>query len=124
VTDAIHTLETEGWRLRCSGGEDLLVGPGGAFLLATREVPGRASVEGGVLTARLGDDDETVVRYGGLRGRLVAAARRIGPDVRPMVVVHGDFPRRALDDDGVAYVHADELVACLRAHAYPLPLAS
>jgi hypothetical protein len=94
------------------------------FVLATKAVPGRAAVEDGVLTARLLDDDETVVRYGGLRGRLLAAALRLGRGVRPVVVVWGEFPRGVVDDDGVVYVHGDALVGWLHSHRGALPLAS
>ena len=92
--------------------------------------PGRIAVEGGALTGRLGDDDETVVRYAGLRGRLLAAAARLArkstvrPEIRPVVVIWGDFPPRAVDDGGVAYVHGDELDAWLRLGPAVYALAS
>jgi hypothetical protein len=112
----IGTLAAEGWELRETAGGELLVGPGGAYLLATKVVAGRATIEAGALTVRVDDVDETVVRYGGLRGRLLAGAARLsrGTMVRPVVVIWGDFPQRAVDDDGVAYVHGEELAAWLR----------
>ena len=131
----LAALEADGFRARRRprARSPGLVGPDGVYLLATKVVPGRASVEGGALTGRLGDDDETVVRYGGLRGRLVAAAARLARassghgEVRPVVVVWGDFPAGAVDDGGIAYVHGDELAAWLRsgrAAAHELALAS
>jgi hypothetical protein len=110
----IRTLADEGWERR----GDVLVGPGGAYLLATKALPGRAPLDTGALTFRLRDVDETVVRFAGLRGRLLAAARRLS--VRPLVVIWGDFPARAVDDDGVAYVHGDELAEWLRSRS-PIP---
>src|SRR5262245_54981287 len=82
----IDLLGTEGWEHVHLGADDLIAGPGGVFVLATKIVPGRAAVEDGALTARLLDDDETVVRYGGLRGRLLATSLRLGRGVRPVVV--------------------------------------
>ena len=120
----IDLLVVEGWEHRHLGADDLIAGPGGVFVLATKIVPGRAVVENGALSARLLDDDETVVRYGGLRGRLLAAALRLGRGVRPVVVVWGEFPRGVVEDDGVAYVHGDLLGDWLRSHQHALPLAS
>jgi hypothetical protein len=120
----IDLLVAEGWEHRQLGADDLVAGPDGVFVLATKVVPGRAAVEGGALTARLDDDDETVVRYGGLRGRLLAVALRLGRGVRPVVVVWGEFPRRVVEDDGVAYVHGDALSGWLRSQRRPLQLAS
>ena len=118
--DAVWDLEALGWRVRRAGRDWLVVGSGRAFLLAWREVPGRATIEGGVLTARLRDDDETIVRYAGLRGRVLAAAWRVGQGIRPVVVVDGDFPGRVVEDEGLVYVRADELAAWLRPFALPL----
>lgn len=121
-TDAVlGALAADGFRLQAARDHDrVLVGASSVFLLATKVVPGRAAVEGGALTGRLGDDDETVVRYGGLRGRLLAATGRLArtssfhTEIRPVVVIWGDFPPRILDDGGIAYVHGDELAAWLR----------
>jgi hypothetical protein len=112
----IGTLAAEGWQLRESAAGELLVGPGGAYLLATKVVAGRATIEAGALTVRVDDIDETVVRYGGLRGRLLAGAARLSRAtiVWPVVVIWGDFPQRTVDDDGVAYVHGEELAEWLR----------
>jgi hypothetical protein len=117
TASVISTLAAEGWQLCESAVGELLVGPGGAYLLATKVVTGRASIEAGALTVRLDDVDETVVRYGGLRGRLLAGAARFSRAtiVRPVVVIWGDFPQRAVEDDGLAYVHGEELAAWLRA---------
>jgi hypothetical protein len=116
----IDALVSDGWEHRHVGHDDLVAGPGGVFVLATKVVPGRAAIENGALTARLLDDDETLVRYGGLRGRLLASALRLGRGVRAVVVVWGEFPRGVVEDDGVAYVHGDELAGWLRAHALRL----
>jgi hypothetical protein len=116
----IDRLVSEGWEHRHVGHDDLVAGAGGVFVLATKVVPGRAAIEDGALTARLLDDDETVVRYGGLRGRLLASALRLGRGVRAVVVVWGDFPRGVVEDHGIAYVHGDELAGWLHAHALRL----
>jgi hypothetical protein len=112
----IGTLAADGWQLRESAAGELLAGPGGAYLLATKVVAGRATIEGGALTVRVDDVDETVVRYGGLRGRLLAGAARLsrGTIVRPVVVIWGDFRQRVVEDGGVAYVHGDALAEWLR----------
>lgn len=116
---AIRELEADGWAMRHAGRDVLVAGSGRAFLLVFRWVPGRAEVEDGVLTARLYDDDETVVRYPGLRGRVLAAGWRVGRAVRPIVVVDGDFPEEVVTDEGLTYVRAELLAEWLRQFALP-----
>jgi hypothetical protein len=135
--EVLGALESEGWQvqhdleLRRGGNLDhLVLGPQGVFLLETKTVRGRAAIEDGVLTVQSRDDDETVSRHRGLRGRLVADAAAMGreiartsrvrPWVFPVVVIWGEFPRRVVEDRGVAYVHGDELVAWLRSRR-PIP---
>jgi hypothetical protein len=120
----IDRLVSEGWEHRHLGADDLIAGGAGVFLLATKGVPGRVAIEDGALTARLDDDDETVIRYGGLRGRLLGAAGRLGRGVRAVVVIWGDFPGGVVEDDGVAYVHGDELTGWLGSQQRELRLAS
>jgi hypothetical protein len=136
TAEVLGALELEGWRVehdlqRPRGGnvDHLVRGPHGAFLLDTKTVRGRASVEDGVLTVQSRDDDETVWRYRGLRGRLVASAAAVRRDlvhawVVPVVVVWGEFPSGVVEDRGIAYVHGEELVDWLRSRPQELPLAS
>ncbi len=130
--EVLAALVREGWNVRhdlelARGGnlDHVVVGPGGVYLLETKALRGRAAVEEGALTAHSMDDDETVWRHRGLRGRLLANAAALGLDiartagvrpwVQPVVVVWGRFPQRVVEDAGVAYVHGDELEGWLRA---------
>jgi hypothetical protein len=117
--DAVWDLEAQGWRVRRAGRDAIVVGSGRAFLIVWREVPGRAAIEDGVLTARLHDDDETIVRYPGLRGRVLAAGWRVGRAIKPIVVVDGDFPGGVETDEGLVYVRADLLAEWLQQFALP-----
>ena len=118
--DAAWDLEADGWRVRRAGRDLVVVGGSGrAFLLVRREAPGRLAVEDGVLTARLYDDDETIIRFPGLRGRVLAAGWRVGRAIKPIVVVDGDLRDGVVTDEGLVYVRADELAAWLRQFALP-----
>jgi hypothetical protein len=129
--EVLRALETEGWQvqhdleLRRGGNLDhLVVGPHGVFLLETKATRGRADVEDGTLTAYSSDDDETVWRHRGLRGRLLANAAALSREiagsanvrtwVQPVVVIWDEFPRRVVEDRGLAYVHGDDLLVWLR----------
>jgi hypothetical protein len=135
--EALAALEAEGWQVEhdrelSRGGnlDHLVVGPNGIFVVETKSIRGRAAIEDGMLAVHARDDDETVWRHRGLRGRLIAISAtlaneisrstRIRPWVHPVVVIWGEFPAGVVEDDGVAYVRGDELVAWLRSRP-PIP---
>lgn len=126
TVEVLKELESEGWQVRrdeeqARGNAGHVVsGPAGVFLLETRSLPGRISVQEGVLTARARDDDETVWSFRGLRGRLLADAAALAARistrarVHAVVVLWGDVEQPVVEDRGLAYVHGDALVAWLR----------
>ena len=126
---ALAPLTREGWRVEHDlpherGNIDhVAVGPPGVFLLETKNLRGRVSVENGILTTRAREDGAVIWRgrhlAGWLRSRAATAAelvRRGGkrPWVHPVLVVWGDFAQRRVEADGITYVHGDELADWLR----------
>jgi hypothetical protein len=121
----------DGWRMRHDvdvgrgNADHLLLSPSGkAFLLETKALAGRITVERGQLTCRFSDDPIDVRRYPvtELISKLKTTvrdewARRTGreaPDIQPVVVVWGDL-RPTLARDGELVILAGErLEAFLR----------
>jgi hypothetical protein len=105
--------------------DHVAVGPGGYFLLETKNLRGLVAVEDGILTTRAREDGSLIWRGrhlpGWLRSRAATAAglvrRRDGrrPWVNPVLVIWGDFEQRRVETDGIAYVHGEELADWLRA---------
>jgi hypothetical protein len=120
--EVLKELESEGWQVRRDDQQargnmgHVVSGPAGVFLLETRSLPGRISVQDGVLTAHSRDDDETVWSYRGLRGRLLAATKAMSTraGVHAVVVLWGDVEQPVVEDRGLAYVHGHALVSWLR----------
>ncbi len=129
--DALRTLESEDWSVlhdvdHGRGNDDHVVsGPNGVYLLETKALRGRITVEDGVLQTRSYDDAGNVTPWPRLAPRLRGRAKELASTahrqlgarawVQPVVVVWGDFPDRRVDADGVVYLQGDELVGWLRA---------
>lgn len=127
----IRPLLKQGWKVKHDvdlgrgNADHLLLSPGGVgFLLETKALAGRVTVDGGVLTCRFADDPDELRRYQ-LRPRVTALAyrardewsRRTGkpaPELRPVVVIWGAFPARFVRDGQLVYVAGDALVDYLR----------
>jgi hypothetical protein len=103
--------------------DHVLVGPGGVFLLDSKNLGGRSVVEDGVLHVRFPDspiDDYACTglpralfgRAAGLRERLKAELGWI-VDVHPVVVLLGLFPERRAEAGRLTYLAVDELVPWL-----------
>ncbi|HUN78353.1 MAG TPA: nuclease-related domain-containing protein [Solirubrobacteraceae bacterium] len=102
------------------GAEHVLVGPGGVFLLASRNPPGAgARVRDGVLWLRR-DRDTRAERPGVAINRDILHAARLlqreirtrtgrGPLVHPVVVLWCEFPQRISETDRIAFLHARDL---------------
>lgn len=121
----LHDITTEYGNV-----DHIAVGPGGIFVLDSKRLGGRVSVEDGVVRVqRLDDEDLSYVHSGGTAIRRQAAmtserimrATRIKQWVRPVMVVWADFPQRIVEGD-CAIVHGDDLVAWLESQ--PLQIAS
>jgi hypothetical protein len=103
--------------------DHIVVGPGGVFLLETKNLSGRAEVEGGVLHVRFPEspiDDYSCPQLAraifgaaaGLRERLKGELGWI-VDVYPIVVLVGPYPQRCTELGRLAYVGARELAGWL-----------
>ena len=94
--------------------DHVVVGPGGIFLLDTKNMSGRIHARGDELQSGS-------IRHRGVGLRRSAAAlsealaQRLGkrPWVQPAYVIWGDFAQRRHEANGVAYVRGDELVSWL-----------
>jgi hypothetical protein len=122
---AIRSLKRNGWNARHDlqgkyGNLDHVVfGPGGVFLLDSKNLSGTIRIEEGVFTVHfeaspINDYSLThLPRWmhgaaSGLRGRLQEQLGWI-VDVDPVVVVCGSFPQRVAQCDGVVCVAVDAL---------------
>jgi hypothetical protein len=121
---ALRRLPRGSWHVRHDlaarfGNVDhVVVGPGGVFLLDSKNLTGRALVEEGILSLeRLGSRAFPLTGLprslhgaaSGLRDRL-AQATGWAADVYPVVVVCNDFPQRRAQAGRLTYVAVGELV--------------
>ena len=103
--------------------DHVVVGPGGVFLLDSKNLGGRALVENGVLQVRFPespiDDYACTGLPRTLYGRAAALRERLKADlgwiveVHPVVVLLGLFPERRAEAGRLAYLQVDELVPWL-----------
>ena len=126
----LKPLERSGWKVEHDVQQDgkanldhVLTGPGGVFLLETKNLAGTMSVEDGILVARQFDDPDEVYRYRSLPGRLGWQAKELSGRLhaetgRPTwvttaVVIWGYFPERLVSCENVTYIHGDRLAEWL-----------
>lgn len=128
---ALGSLRKQGWRAyhdlqgKYGNLDHVVHGPGGVFLLDSKNLSGTVRVEEGVFTVHFQAspiNDYSLTRLPrslkgaafGLRERL---RERLGwiVDVVPVVVVCGNFPQRIANCDGVACVAVDALADWLEA---------
>lgn len=124
---ALRRLEKRGWTIahglvgRWRDRDHIVAGPSGVYLLETKNLSGRLTLEGGVLTAQRGDDPIDSWSYTKLGGAVRGAAletqrelKRYGVRwVKPVVVLWGDFRAGQVEADGVVYLHGSKLRAWL-----------
>jgi hypothetical protein len=103
--------------------DHIVVGPGGVFLLDTKNLGGTISVKDGALAVhfQLSPIDDYV--YTGLSRAMGGAARGLRDrlqkelgwivDVYPVVVIHGVFPQRVVSVGRLTYVAVEELAEWL-----------
>jgi len=112
----IHDISTDHGNV-----DHIAVGPGGVFVLDSKRLGGRVSVDDGVVRVqRLDDEDLSYIHSGGSSIRRQAAmtserimsATRIRHWVKPVMVVWAEFPQRIVEGDCVI-IHGDELIAWL-----------
>src|SRR5215213_1957981 len=102
-------------------------GPGGVFLLETKNLLGTITFEDGVLQARQFDDPDEVYKYTSLaarvRGQAAAVSERLraetgrGVWVTGVVVIWGLFDQGVVEHEKVTYIAGDRLASWLRARA-------
>lgn len=123
-------LEPNGWRsyhgraARYGDLDHVVIGPGGVFLLESKNLDGTLSVDSRGLTATYGDaerDSFTLFALGkALTREAVNLKSRIEAEtglrrwVQAVVVVWGDFGQGASEVDNVVYLAGDELESWLR----------
>jgi Nuclease-related domain len=131
---ALEPLLTEGWKMKHdiqlgAGNIDHLVhGPAGTFLLETKCPRGCTVVDKGHLVTHPIDDPEEKrslrvdqainwqLRM--IRGNRVPGVKPV-KNIRPVVVIWGEFEQRIHESRGIVYLHGDELTDWLRSRLVP-----
>jgi len=123
---ALRPLERQGWtvehdvqRERSANFDHVVRGPGGVFLLETKNLLGTITFEHGVLQARQFDDPDEVYKYTSLaarvRGQAAAVSERTRaetgrrPWVTGVVVIWGLFEQGVVEHEKVTYIGGDRL---------------
>jgi hypothetical protein len=130
----LRKLEREGWivlhDLPSGHGnanvDHIAIGPGGVYLLDSKQLGGSVTIDGDGAAVRRIDDPDLSYRFTAsvqisrlarqTHDRILAHSR-LKIWVSPVIVVWSDFPQRVVDEGQCAYVHGDELVAWLRARS-------
>jgi Nuclease-related domain len=130
---ALASLRREGWHTLHDlptprGNRDhVVVGPGGAFLLDSKNLGGEVSVQGDVLRVERLDDPRESYELphlaGWMRGEAAKLKDEIGEVakvrwVSAVVVIWASFPQRIVEGDRVVFLHGDELAGWLRGRTY------
>lgn len=127
---ALRPLEKEGWRSfhdrdgRYGNLDHVVVGPGGIFLLDSKNLTGSISLEPHGLRVAFGNGERNGYLLDSLerlmRGAAanlkehIESATQLRPWVQAVVVIWGDFPIGQGEGDRVVYVAGDRLASWLR----------
>lgn len=128
----LKKLERRGWTVahdiqadRAGNFDHVLVGPGGAYLLETKDLSGRAVVDGGRITLHRGEDErDSWYPARPFDATVRAAAYELQQRLLPatgikwfqgVVVLWSGFPQKEAQLDNVFVVHGDHLVDWLQA---------
>jgi hypothetical protein len=103
--------------------DHVVVGPGGVFLLDSKNLSGAITLEDAGLKTEYTDAPKDGFTYTSLAGSMRGAAAHLKDQiaattdltywVQAVVVIWGDFPEREAERDKVAYVSGDHLEAWL-----------
>jgi hypothetical protein len=118
-------LRNAGWSAvhdragRYGNRDHIVIGPSGVYLLDTKAPGGIVTIEHGVMTVRRREDPDDGYEQASLARRMKGAAAALADDlhratghkawVTPVVVIWAPFEQRSLEDDGVRWVHGEEL---------------
>ncbi len=128
----LKPLVAQGWKVkhdvdlgRGHGNADhILLSPTGvAYLLETKTLAGKVTIDAGVIICRFPDDPEEIRRFNTAR-QLTRLAERVShqwqllwgrtpPTIHPVVVIWGLFPQILVRDEGIMYVAGDALADAL-----------
>ena len=127
---ALRRLERQGWTLihdidAGRGNFDhILIGRSGVFLLETKNLSGKLTVKGGVLTITSPEDPSEQYDDRRMAGRTRVAAVLLARALRtqsacvwvqPTIVLWGDFEQRSVLSDGVAWIAGKHLADVIEA---------
>lgn len=111
--------------IRYTAVDHVAVGPGGVYMIASRQPVGCVRVKEGVAWLRHGDDPRSARASLGLQRKVVDPARQLQRDVQrrgadpaavhAVVVLWSEFPQLVAETSQVAYVHGRSLAAWLAA---------
>jgi Nuclease-related domain len=123
---ALRKLERAGWTVEHdlqqegrANVDHIVRGPGGVYLIETKNLFGNVTVTDGVLQAQPFDDPEEIFRYWRLADRVrrqaAEASTRIGVEngrrtwVNAVVVIWGAFDQGMVEGDRITYVAGERL---------------
>jgi hypothetical protein len=122
---ALLPLERNGWiivhdvQARYGNYDHIAVGPGGVFLVESKNLTGITEIRNGVAVLRRRLDPDAVERFDRMRGRALGAAYRIKEDihsrtqervwVQAVVVFWSDFPQGFIEEQRCVYVSGKRL---------------
>jgi hypothetical protein len=123
--DILKRLEKDGWRsvhgrqARFGDLDHIAVGPGGIFLLNTKNLAGSITVEVDGLTASYRDSPRRSFTHTKLAPTMRGDAKHLKERIRavtgltywvqPVVVIWGDFDSSEIQHDGIAYLEGRRL---------------
>lgn len=135
---ALRPLEKEGWRSyhdrsgRYGNLDHIAVGPGGVFLLDSKNLSGQVSLEPNGLRVTYGSGERDSYLLDSLERSMrgaaadlkkhIESATELRAWVQAVVVIWGDFPAGDAEGDRVAYVAGERLAAWIRRHSEALSL--
>lgn len=127
---ALKPLEREGWHVfhdvqNGRGNYDhVAVGPGGAYLLESKNLQGEVSVQSGVPHLTRRHDPEQAVIFDRVRPRALAGAARLKSQieqrtgrriwVQAVVVFWSEFPQGLIEDDRCVFIDGSQLCSWLQ----------
>ena len=137
--DVLRRLPADSWSVigglsaRHGDPTHVVVGPGGVYVIASRQPRGCVRVKEGVPWLREGNDAQSDRPGVGVNRKVIEPARHLHREiearsghsvwVHPVVVLWSEFPQRIAETSQVAFVHGRTLAAWLQGRAPELDRA-